>query len=75
LSGRQSDESEKDFDKLGYAKLSCWGSGDTKLLEGTVKKEEKAVLPGEFYREKLRRNKLDTGRDRTSQKMRMSKKI
>jgi hypothetical protein len=35
-----------------------------------------AVLPGQLYRKRLyRENKLDIGKDRTSQRMRRSQKI
>ena len=37
---------------------------------------KKAVLLGQFYRDRLQReNKLDTGEDRTSQRIRRSQKI
>jgi hypothetical protein len=39
-----------------------------------VQRDEEAVLPGEFYRDRLE-SKLDTGEDGTSQRMRRSQKI
>ena len=47
-----------------------------KLLKGTARREKEVVLPGEFYRNRLQtENKLDTGEDRTSQRMNRSQKI
>jgi hypothetical protein len=40
--------------------------------EGAVQREKRkdVVLPGEFYRDRLKKEKLNTGKDRRSQKMR-----
>ena len=46
------------------------------LREQCREEEKEAVLQGEFYRDRLQReNKLDTGEDRMSQRMRRSQKI
>ena len=46
------------------------------MREQCREEEKEAVLLGEFYRDRLQReNKLDTGEDRMSQRMRRSQKI
>jgi hypothetical protein len=46
------------------------------LREQCREEEKEAVLQGELYRGRLQRgNKLDTGEDRMSQRMRRSQKI
>ena len=38
-----------------------------------AQREKEAVFPGEFYRDRLRENKLDAGKDRKSKRRRVSR--
>jgi hypothetical protein len=67
LSGRQR------FDRIGYAQLSEERGGKGRYLR---EQGWGVVLPVVFYRDRLKReNKLDTGKDRMSQKMRRLEQI
>ena len=77
MSGRQSGESEKKFDRIGSAQLSQEERGKGNYLRDQCREEKRR---GNFTgtvvkRQVARQNKLDTGEDRMSQRTRRSQKI